>query len=125
MMSYTTSARSANEQFANTVESVDDRLSATNLLVEGFTEYARERPEIVALWAFGIGFVLGWKLKSGARHARRIPQSNQKPSTASCGFKSFPPGWLSQPGRTRRERMGATVAGQVVQRRASLRNPRI
>lgn len=28
-----------------------------------FREYARERPEVVALWAFGIGFVLGWKLK--------------------------------------------------------------
>ena len=28
-----------------------------------FQEYARERPEVVALWCFGIGFVLGWKLK--------------------------------------------------------------
>jgi len=26
-------------------------------------EYARERPEVVALWCFGVGFVLGWKLK--------------------------------------------------------------
>jgi hypothetical protein len=26
-------------------------------------EYAREKPEIVALWCFGAGFVLGWKLK--------------------------------------------------------------
>lgn len=26
-------------------------------------EYARERPEIAALWCFGIGFILGWKLK--------------------------------------------------------------
>jgi len=26
-------------------------------------EYSRSRPEVVALWAFGIGFVLGWKLK--------------------------------------------------------------
>ena len=28
-----------------------------------FQEYARERPDMVALWCFGIGFVLGWKLK--------------------------------------------------------------
>ena len=28
-----------------------------------FEEYGRERPEIVALWCLGIGFVLGWKLK--------------------------------------------------------------
>lgn len=26
-------------------------------------EYARERPEVMALTCFGIGFVLGWKLK--------------------------------------------------------------
>jgi hypothetical protein len=25
--------------------------------------YARENPESAALWCFGIGFVLGWKLK--------------------------------------------------------------
>lgn len=30
---------------------------------ECFRAYARERPEVVALWTFGIGFVLGWKLK--------------------------------------------------------------
>lgn len=28
-----------------------------------FKDYARERPDVVALWCFGIGFVLGWKLK--------------------------------------------------------------
>lgn len=26
-------------------------------------KYAREKPEAAALWIFGIGFVLGWKLK--------------------------------------------------------------
>jgi hypothetical protein len=26
-------------------------------------EYAREKPEVAALWCLGIGFVLGWKLK--------------------------------------------------------------
>ena len=25
--------------------------------------YARERPDVAAMWCFGIGFVLGWKLK--------------------------------------------------------------
>jgi hypothetical protein len=30
---------------------------------EHFQEYGRERPGVVALWCFGIGFVLGWKLK--------------------------------------------------------------
>ena len=35
----------------------------TKSAIEHFREYGRERPEIVALWCFGIGFVLGWKLK--------------------------------------------------------------
>ena len=32
-------------------------------LVRYCKEYARERPEVCALWCFGVGFVLGWKLK--------------------------------------------------------------
>ena len=26
-------------------------------------EYAREKPDVAALWCFGLGFVIGWKLK--------------------------------------------------------------
>lgn len=32
-------------------------------LVDYCRDYAREKPEMAALWCFGIGFVLGWKLK--------------------------------------------------------------
>jgi hypothetical protein len=32
-------------------------------LVQYLREYARDNPEAAALWCFGIGFVLGWKLK--------------------------------------------------------------
>ena len=32
-------------------------------LVEYLQEYAREKPEVAALWCLGIGFILGWKLK--------------------------------------------------------------
>lgn len=42
---------------------VDGRLRAGDAAYEIFREYSREKPEVVALWAFGIGFVLGWKLK--------------------------------------------------------------
>lgn len=28
-----------------------------------FRQYARSRPEVVAMWCVGIGFVLGWKLR--------------------------------------------------------------
>ncbi|MCE9548553.1 MAG: hypothetical protein K8T25_24010 [Planctomycetia bacterium] len=41
----------------------EQAVEATESAVEFFKDYARERPEVVALWAFGIGFALGWKLK--------------------------------------------------------------
>ena len=39
------------------------REPTTKSALEHFQEYGRERPGVVALWCFGIGFVLGWKLK--------------------------------------------------------------
>jgi hypothetical protein len=32
-------------------------------ILEYVKDYAREKPEVAALWCFGIGFILGWKLK--------------------------------------------------------------
>ena len=32
-------------------------------MIEYLRCYAQEKPEVMALWCFGIGFVLGWKLK--------------------------------------------------------------
>jgi len=43
-------------QAENAMQPFDD-------LYQYFQEYAKERPDVVALWCFGIGFVLGWKLK--------------------------------------------------------------
>ncbi len=40
-----------------------DELSVPEAAAEFFSQYARERPEVVAMWAFGVGFILGWKLK--------------------------------------------------------------
>ena len=31
--------------------------------IQSASTYIRENPESAALWCFGIGFVLGWKLK--------------------------------------------------------------
>ena len=39
------------------------RPKTTKTALEHLREYARERPEVVALWCIGVGFVLGWKLK--------------------------------------------------------------
>ncbi|MCI0362151.1 MAG: hypothetical protein L0211_27025 [Planctomycetaceae bacterium] len=49
-------------------ESEPTPLSAQSLrplddLLGYLREYAREKPEIVALTCFGFGFILGWKLK--------------------------------------------------------------
>ena len=38
-------------------------LQPTADFVDYVKEYAREKPEVAALWCLGIGFVLGWKLK--------------------------------------------------------------
>jgi hypothetical protein len=41
----------------------DKRLTASQAAMDCFKAYAKEHPEVLVLWAFGIGFVLGWKLK--------------------------------------------------------------
>lgn len=41
----------------------DKNLSGGQAAMECFREYAKGRPEVVAFWTFGLGFVLGWKLK--------------------------------------------------------------
>ena len=38
-------------------------MQPTTDFVEYLKNYAREKPDVAALWCFGIGFVLGWKLK--------------------------------------------------------------
>jgi len=38
-------------------------LSPGEAAMQFFSDYAHQRPEVVAMWAFGVGFVLGWKLK--------------------------------------------------------------
>jgi hypothetical protein len=45
------------------VATVQEQLRPLDDLLEYLREYARERPEVVALTCFGVGFILGWKLK--------------------------------------------------------------
>ena len=40
-----------------------DELQVGQDFVEYLREYAREKPEVAMLWCFGVGFILGWKLK--------------------------------------------------------------
>ena len=37
--------------------------SMANEMVDRMKDYARDQPVSFGLWALGIGFVLGWKLK--------------------------------------------------------------
>ena len=43
--------------------SQDGHLRPADDIVTYLREYARQKPDVAALWCFGIGFVLGWKLK--------------------------------------------------------------
>jgi hypothetical protein len=40
-----------------------DEAEVARDVVDYLKEYAREKPEVAALWCFGLGFILGWKLK--------------------------------------------------------------
>lgn len=48
---------------AQDIRRTGEVLRPTHDISEYVREYAREKPEVVALWCLGIGFVLGWKLK--------------------------------------------------------------
>ena len=50
-------------QNAPGIQQPGDSLRPSSDLVQYVRQYTRERPEVVALWCLGIGFVLGWKLK--------------------------------------------------------------
>ena len=61
----TTKKSSSKKTAARTVEEspLSDEIELGRDMLDYLREYAREKPEVVALWCFGIGFVLGWKLK--------------------------------------------------------------
>lgn len=44
--------------------SMDERVDLPiKTIKDACVEYARNRPDVVTMWAFGVGFVVGWKLK--------------------------------------------------------------
>lgn len=63
MAQSTSTKKKQSNKDAQTQSPRQEELSACEAATDYFKQYARERPEIVAAWAFGIGFVLGWKLK--------------------------------------------------------------
>ena len=64
MASTRTTTKAATNRRKTTAEApLADELEVARDVVDYLKEYAREKPEVAALWCFGIGFVLGWKLK--------------------------------------------------------------
>ena len=59
----TTENAPQNAPYSEANPHVEDIGVVATQITQTFKEYARERPDVVALWCFGIGFVLGWKLK--------------------------------------------------------------
>lgn len=43
--------------------SQNQSLQPTQDIVKYVREYARQKPDVAALWCFGIGIVVGWKVK--------------------------------------------------------------
>jgi hypothetical protein len=52
----------ANERQSSGMRGQSDLMPFDDM-VAYLRDYAREKPESMALWCFGIGFVLGWKMK--------------------------------------------------------------
>ncbi|MEQ9409774.1 MAG: hypothetical protein RIK87_18710 [Fuerstiella sp.] len=38
-------------------------LKPTQDIVDYVRDYARQKPDVAALWCFGLGIVVGWKIK--------------------------------------------------------------
>lgn len=51
-----TSSSTSDTQHSNDLQPSQD-------LMDYAKEYARQKPEVMALWCFGVGFIVGWKLK--------------------------------------------------------------
>ncbi|WP_417387694.1 hypothetical protein [Gimesia sp.] len=68
MNMYTTSSQNAQtmdrETAANAARVENcDQLQPVDDFVDYVSTYARQNPGTAALWCFGIGFIVGWKLK--------------------------------------------------------------
>jgi hypothetical protein len=60
-----TAAKSNSRRKASEAEALipEEATEVAADVLDYLKEYAREKPEVAALWCLGIGFVLGWKLK--------------------------------------------------------------
>ena len=63
-MSTTTNATANNAvRRQGTARPADKALQPSRDIVNYVREYARQKPDVAALWCFGLGIVVGWKAK--------------------------------------------------------------
>ncbi|MCA9110740.1 MAG: hypothetical protein KDA52_12375 [Planctomycetaceae bacterium] len=58
-----TQGTSTMTQQKKTSPSFGNDLQPSKDFLQYLKDYSREKPDVAALWCFGIGFVVGWKLK--------------------------------------------------------------
>ena len=69
IMPYTSNSGSSSIYVPNSARSVDSPSSSSELPtllergLDSLEDYARREPWAFAGWVFGVGFILGWKLK--------------------------------------------------------------
>ncbi len=62
-MSTTANTTSNNTIRRPAAKSPDGTLQPTRDVINYVREYARQKPDVAALWCFGLGIVVGWKAK--------------------------------------------------------------
>jgi hypothetical protein len=63
MSTYNSPSQTATYDLPKRPQRSEGEIDAAQGLFQYLREYAREKPEVAAMWCFGIGFILGWKLK--------------------------------------------------------------
>ncbi|MCA9114258.1 MAG: hypothetical protein KDA79_04180 [Planctomycetaceae bacterium] len=58
----TSPMKATGNRSSNSMSPSAEQLKPADDFVDYLKTYAREKPDVAALWCFGIGFVLGWKL---------------------------------------------------------------
>ncbi len=59
----TTSRRAGENCQTDQFRSRTNQLKPTADVVDYLRQYAREKPDVTALWCLGIGIMIGWKIK--------------------------------------------------------------
>ena len=58
-----TKANNASTRRPKSAKAAEGSLQPTQDVVAYVREYARQKPDVAALWCFGLGIVVGWKAK--------------------------------------------------------------